>query len=466
MTFMGEIVQFRGGAERTGGETPMSMAPTASGHEIRRAGQIRAAAERRDPFRPDDQARVASHLHRLLEETVRTDGIPKRDVAERMGFGADVVTSSKRLDPYTLPDEAGPARLARLAKKPHRYLDFACCLAGLTGRSEDALLCLLFEGATFGTRRGADPNWDDAPWANLVRLLHRMAGGVIRAADLDRYWQEAVHAPGTHDPVEARLEHGPWPIDREGSESGGVAGLIASPADLAPIPSVVLGTRPMAELEEVALMLADGRTVVLDLALQLEVRLALAPVGSSGAIGPLLEFRSRLDAAHEDGPIEFDDPHLVGGAFPRRIRIGGAWCDIAGDPDLAWAEVDWGDEDLPWAESRAAYGHASYAWHEITAEALEAFLDPALRPLTVPTGVVDRSAGTPTRFAKGTPGHALSLRLLEGDLEHDLLADARHWTEELSRLRREVGERVGAAEAEAEARWHGMGQGRDGGAAS
>jgi hypothetical protein len=421
--------------------------PVAS--QEKRATALRAAKDARQDFSSSDQERVASNLHRLLEEVSATGALSKRAVAIEAGLGGGVKTdSTKRLDTYTLPDGASETRKARLAKKPGKYFEIAEAVATLLNEPPAPYICQVFEGCTFGTSLEFPTRWDEERWARLADRLRRMGSAIAKQTKVDAYWTEAIQTNGRYDHLTETIFDDARPLDLIGCTAG-LSGSQAYPGDLPPIPSVLLGTKRMMEREPAVLFIGEGdeREVLVDLLL--EVRLALAPIGRTGEPGPMLEFRSSLTAISQDGDeplfqrVSFDE--LDNALLIRALQFGG---DESTPLQLRGIAI-------PEASYRQGCPHTEWAWEEISAGLLrEVFGD-----WVAPIEMVNARPGSPTkkmlpsRFEAGTAAHFLNDHLEGGALEKELAEACRNCDALLGQFKDAISMGILEAEAEADRRW-------------
>lgn len=417
--------------------------------KVKRSKALKASRDRRAVFSVDDQKRAATNLHRLLEQMGKNRGLSKRQIAEVAGLGgAGAIDSTKRFDPYTLPVGASKSRIGRLAKKPGKYFEIADAIACLVSEPAAGYLCQVFEGCSFGTGDEFEPDWEDEGWVRLAELLHRMSMAVIRDDRIEKYWLDVVKLNGSYDSRNGRLVQSNFGLDAHGCETG-LAGYSAYPDELPPIPSVLIGQRLMMEPRDDVLVLKDGSQIEAKFRLYLEARLAIAPVSRDGAPGPMIEFRSRLDA-HSDteGEIHFDNHHSDGTGGSDAISS----ATISGD----LAEIDkFPFLDPPGAERRHGCPHVYFAWEEVSPALLRALFGDVEAPFEMIFRTTDPSPHDlpPSRFAEGSAGFYLNAHLLTGTLEKELASACRDCADKVGAFRRELGERIDEVEAKAEMRW-------------
>jgi hypothetical protein len=439
---MGDVIDFSNGRPRDGRGNAMES-------KYARAAMLDAARDKRQLFSPEDQKRAAANLHRLLERLAKQRDFTKRRVVEAAGLGGQgLVDSTKRLDAYTLPDRAGPDRIKRLAKKPAKYFKIARAIASLTNEPPESYLCQIFEGCSFGTNTAFEKDWDEHRWARLAELLRRMSTSVIRNEAVADYWTRAGQVNGQYNSLTGEIRAGVHILDGVGSSTG-LAGWVAHPDDLPPVASVLLGERPMVDSWVAKFQLSGGRLIEAHFSLLLEVRLALAPVNQDGAPGPMIEFRSRLDAYSEAlGEIVFDNRHSDGSGGLNaisRARVEGQWFEILKFPKL----------EAVAAECRQDCENDNFAWEEISPASLSSlFGDPAMPfEMVYKKRAVPYEDLPPNRFESGTAAFFLSAHLISGGLEDELAESCRACAAILKAYRIDLESRISEAEAEAERRW-------------
>ena len=418
----------------------------------KRADALRASREQRAVFSLLDQSRAAANLHRLLEQLSAEHGLSKRKVARAAGLGgAGDTDSTKRFDPYTLPERATESRIGRLAKKPGKYFEIADSIAALLDEPADGYLCQIFEGCSFGTGQEHEADWEDEGWARLSYLLRCMSMAVIKQEDVEGYWRQTLQLNGSHDSRSGELRPSHNALDGVGC-AGGLAGYSTHPSDLPPIPSVLLGKRLQMEPVIDTIVLEDGQTIDAEFKLYLEVRLALAPVSQDGVPGPMIEFRSRLDATHEElGDIPLDNQYSDGSGGSDEIRfayISGVKRRIERFPILNSPPAEWRWEGVE---------HAYYAWEEISPALLRSlFGDDALPfEMVFKDRLAELPEVPPSRFPSGYPGYYLSAHLLSDALKTELSEACRDCASKLAALREELERRIIEEEISAELRWSG-----------
>lgn len=441
-------------AQNTSDLSTANSARRAAAHSPRipqekRASALRAAREKNQVFSADDQERAASNLHRLLEEVCATGGLTKRDVVIKAGLGGGNNTdSTKRLDTYTLPDGASSSRRERLAKKPGKYFEIAEAIASLRNESSAPFLCQVFEGCTFGADRGFLTRWEEERWARLTQLLRAMSVAVAKKSNIDVYWTEAAQGNGQYDHKADQLICAVQPLDMVGC-SAGLAGYQAHPGELPPVPSVLLGTTPLAEPSTAKLRFSNGDELEIFAWISLEVRLALAPIGRTGEPGPLLEFRSRLDAKRKkDGELV-----LKGAYFDEMdgvLKINGA-----GLVGREAAHVQLTDCIIPDARYRDGCRNDYWAWEEVSPGLLQEVFGDWEAPLDmshVRSGI-DANRMPPCRFEADTAAFFLHAYLMSGAFETELMGACKSRAALLDQFRDTLDKKILEAEADANSRW-------------
>lgn len=440
---MDNVFDLKTGTRRSAGSSELLAA------KVKRSKVLKAARDRRAVFSVDDQKRAATNLHRLLEQMRKNRGLSKRRIAEEAGLGgAGAIDSTKRFDPYTLPAGASKSRIDRLAKKPDKYFEIADAIERLVQEPAAGYLCQVFEGCSFGTADEFEPDWENEGWERLAELLRRMSMAVIRDDGIEKYWLDVVKLNGSYNSRTGRLVQSNFALDAVGCELG-LTGYSAYPDELPPIPSVLIGQRLMMEPRDDVLVLKDGSQIEAKFRLYLEARLAIAPVSRDGAPGPMIEFRSRLDA-HSDteGEIHFDNHHSDGTGGPDAISsatISGCQVEIDEFPFL----------DPPEAEWRHGCEHDHFAWEEVSPALLRALfgdIGAHFEMIFQTTGPSPHDL-PPSRFAEGSAGFYLNAHLLTGTLEKELASACRDCVGKVGAFRLELGERIDEVEAKADMRW-------------
>lgn len=418
----------------------------------KRASALRAARDKNQVFSSNDQASAATNLHQLLKEVCAAGELKKLDVVSKAGLGGGISTdSTKRLDTYTLPEGASRSRRERLAKKPGKYFEIAEAIATLRNESPAPFICQVFEGCTFGAGREFLTSWEEERWAHLARQLRGMSGAVAKHSNVDVYWREAAQGNGCYNHRTDQLICTAQPIDKVGC-LGGLAGCQAHPGELPPIPSVLLGTKPLAEQKPAKLRFSNGEELEVSLTITLEVRLALAPVGRAGEPGPLLEFRSRLDVTKmKEGDLIIEGTYFdeVDGV----LEISGA--GIVGREDT---HVQLTDFKIPEARYREGNTNDHRAWEEVSPGLLQEIFDDWEEPLDmsfVRSGITTEEM-PPSRFEAGSAAFFLNAQLLSGALETKLIVACRSRADLLDRFRDGVAEQILKIENDADSRWDKM----------
>lgn len=444
-------------APRTSNFSTSNTTGRATAHSPRvpqekRASALRAARDKNQVFSADDQERAAFNLHKLLEEVCATGELKKLDVVEKAGLGGGNVTdSTKRLDTYTLPEGASVSRRERLAKKPGKYFEITEAIATLRNESPAPFICQVFEGCTFGADREFLTRWDEERWAHLARQLQAMSGAVAKQSNVDVYWTEATQGNGRYNHRSDQLICAAQPIDMVGC-SAGLAGYQAYPGELPPIPSVLLGTKPLAEQSPAKLRFSNGEELEILAMVILEVRLALAPVGRAGEPGPLLEFRSRLDVrAKKDVELVIEGAYFDESEGVLEFSGGG----LVGRED---AHVQITDFKLPEARYRDGCSNVYWAWEEVSPGLLQEIFGDWEAPLDmsyVRSGI-DATRVPPSRFEADTAAFFLNAHLMSGALETELMGACKSRAALLDQFRDGVAEKILKVEADADTRWRRM----------
>lgn len=412
---------------------------------LRRADNIRNALRAGARFDSEDQVRVAQQIDRVLVEYKKVHRLSSTKVAREAGLGGnDNDDSSKRLDTYRLPANATEGRKRRIAKKPDRYFDLAKAIAQLTDESEDALLCHLFEGCSFGSAAEELPDWDTERWQILARLIEDMARAVVRDTALGAYWKDIARMDVEFDVRTGRFETTWGPCDTYPLRQGLPGGSVCSD-ETPPVPSISIARKLTAPAQSGTIVLDGGEEAELMFFLYLEMRLALGPTTSLTQIGPLIEFRSVLEAKdQEDRVITFDNPFNDGSYTLREMRRGDETFEVVQMPDLHFPESEW--RDVP--------EHCYFAWANVSPALLREVLSDSDNPVE-PARLETRFSNEkpPVRFEWGSAAAKLHGELLEGTLE-DLLTEA-CWTlkEGFEAYQLKLRVRIMEAEAEARERW-------------
>ncbi len=430
---------------------------------IQRAEKIRAAIERKESFPPGDQVQAANNLHRVLENAKALQDFSVHNVlaSKGVGLGGNGGTdSTKRLDTYTLPDGADDLRKARIPKKPRKFWELAKAIAVEQGKPQALLVCQVFEGCSFGTEELSKGDWNSENWALFAEHLKLMAVGVIRDHDVEGYWRKVFSTSGRYD---VRTEtFGPSSNDLGYILFGyGLAGEWMVSDETSPTPSIPLGRRLQCDPIPGWVSLEEDQTVDVYFQLWLEVRLALGPVNDGRSIGPLLEFRTVLDAVMEDKRIiHFDNPFSDGSDTIERAFID--------DDEFPVHGLDYSDEHLMQGpnsrpivepEFRAGAEHSYFGWREVSPALLRSLLDEdnsqrqsAFIPVCSHEGALMNDM-PPSRFSRASVAGVLNIDLLTGALETELGAECDRLAAGLDALRAEQDRAIRDAEAEAMARW-------------
>jgi hypothetical protein len=411
---MGEIVQFSRSRDSQPSRTKAEL-------DIERAQYIRAAIRAREPLSPFDQVKAAENLWELVQEGKDRYGLRSADLAKEAGLGGKDGAGGKPLDTYTLPkdlaDDERPRRVARLAKKAKGYGDLAEAYARLTKLGEQDILYRVFAGCDFGTaRRFGQSDWDAESWDNLRTLLTRAADRVIRKAKLAEYWRDVYQVPGHYDIRQDRIDGAPFPLDQGGSQP--LAQNTICSDEVPPIPSIALTRCLQSPPTGGTVRLGDKEHRTAIFLLWREVRLALGPVRALDNIGPLLEFRSVLEAKIDGQSVTFDNPFTDGSDLITQAII---------DGNTIAVEVDMLDTP-PCAEPQIE--HSYFGRFEVTPATLrDAF---TASPHDVPRdfwgSISNRDEDTALRdrasswFVSTHPAYFIETSLHSGSFERELLA--------------------------------------------
>ncbi len=424
----------------------------------RRGEDLLAALKTKEVFSLEDQMRAPANLHRLIEELHNQKKISKRTIAEACGMGGGGrEDSTKRLYEYMLPPDASDVRKSKVAKKPAKYFQFARALAKLNGSTEHEMLCRLFEGCSYGSGSsfGSGDNWDEVRWGKLTTLLQRMCDSVIARSKADDYWKLAMLVTGNHDPVSGELIHAKEALDGLGL-SFGLSGSVAHPADIPPVPSVLLADVELADVHP-EIIEAENEAIT-ELKLIMEIRLAIGPRPFEDKPGPMLEFRLRADCYASSDKLSDQCPEFVLlGTVDNKTSFAlindeetkiklptDLWLPRAlfvGNWDSAW--YDW------------AWSSDMYAWDNIN----PAYLRDIFESNAIRTQMAWRLDGNgfdsfpPSRFEPGSPGSCLHAELISGRLENKLSAVCSSQQRRMLSFQQEITNQILEMEAEAENRW-------------
>jgi hypothetical protein len=416
-----------------------------------RANRIRAAYKRRDRFGVDDRERVARNLHDLMEELRTTHNLKKLEVVRQAGLGGNGATdSTKRLDTYTLPSDATQQRRNRLATKAGGYIKLVEAAAAEAGISPDDILCRAFEGCDYGTKAAPTIDWEDRRWPALTNLLRDMCSFVIRQTGVDAYWRDVQMRPGSYDARKDAFRWSPealWPF----LSDHGLAGSAIFSDETPPVPSVLIARACPRQPRRGTIAISGGPYEEIDFFHILEIRLAIGPVVSKIGVGPLLEFRTVLEAEHDKlGRMTFDKPFTDGsdvvktatcanGEFPVNLAAGES-------PDPLF---------------RNGCEHSYFAWMELSPSILLAIL----------TGEAEGLAGYeiigtdynnpglsfseigPSRFGWGDAAFQLHAAVTSGCLEEALITRSETLKGMLASYDEHVNTTVEQAETAARNRW-------------
>lgn len=399
-------------------------------HVSAHARKIRAAAASGVKAGPADIARLATHIHALLDEAHKASGMPKGEIAtavSKKGLNLrDVNGTSKRFDTFTLPPELTgqrrERRLIKLKKKVAAYIDLADRLADIAGVERDANLHRVFEGTDYGAEPAGGADWEAEPWNALERLLRAVSLYVVREAGLDGWWEDVRRLPGSYDVRTGRI-----------SAAGGALCLHNVPLDgdsmhfseAPPIPSIPLCRSLQAPPAPGRLALDGGEWVEARFLLWREVRLAVGPVTVNSRLGPLLEVRTVLEAETKAYPtVTFDSPYTDG-----TDRI---WTANAEGQDVP---VRVGAPSFPKpADGRT--DHNCFGWTALSPARLRSLLSAGRHDGgRAPCGWVARGPGIPASerppswFGPDEPAYWVETDLHLGFLEQDLLAECRRMVE-------------------------------------
>jgi len=433
--------------------------------KARRAERLRRALANNAGFNRDDQLRVAGNLQRLLEEMETEFDVKRRDIAQEGGLGGNGDTdSTKRLDTYTLPVGATEKRCNRIAKKPHRYFDIARVIARHRGDPDDLILCRIFEGCSYGSDIEIIDDWEDRSWTMLAEQIHQMAEAVISDVNLPDYWHRVAGMFEVRYNVREGAFANEWTNSSLFELKEGLADNVICSDEIPPVPSAFLARRLQADPVSGALSATDGTEIPVTFRLWLEIRLALGPVNGLSRIGPLLEFRTVLDALDENNSlVTFDNPYTDGSDTIRVARRDGdeialssvyvSPFDNGSGPYLDAPQPEY-RPSVEWSEE-LSYEHYYFAWRDVSPALLREIFGDESHQYEVSERLLGeyRSNLPPVRFGDGTPGAALQVELLQGVLETALIEECRRLFDGFERYRFDYEARVRAAEAAAQARW-------------
>jgi hypothetical protein len=412
---------------------------------LQRADNLRNALTARAQFDSADKLRVAQQIDRVLTERKVSCGLSPTEVARKAGLGGNNdYDSSKRLYNYRLPSNATEKRKDQIAKKPDRFFDLARAIAHLTDESEEVLLSYLFEGCSFGATAQKLPDWDTERWQILARLIEEMAQAVVRETALEAYWQDVSRMEVEFD-VRNELFEAAWgPCDTYPLSYGLLSGSVCSD-ETPPIPSVAIARKPMAPSQNGIIILDGGEEMELEFSLHLEMRLALGPTTSISQIGPLIEFRSVLEAQDQQvHTVTFDNPFTDGSDTVREMR-----CD-----EKIYGVVQMPELSFPDAERRDFPEHSYFAWTDVSPALLRDVLSDSNHTVSAARmEAILAKERPPVRFERGSAAAKLHGELLDGTLEK-LLTDACCTLKEgFETYQLKLRARILEAEAEARARW-------------
>ena len=349
-----------------------------------------------------------------------------------------------------MADDERSLRVARLAKKAAGYGKFARAYATLASLNEPDILCRVFSGCDFGTeRRSQQSDWDAESWDNLGTLLTRAADRVIRKAKLAEYWRDVYQIPGQYDIRQDRIDGAPFPLSQGGFR---LAQNTICSDEVPPIPSIALTRRLQSTPTKATIRLGDKEHRTAILLLWREVRLALGPVRALDNIGPLLEFRSILEAEIGGQSVTFDNPFTDGSDLITQAIIDGHTIAVEVD------EVDM--LDMP-SCAEPQIEHSWFGWLEVTPATLrDAFTE---SPHDVPRdfwgSISNRDEDTALRdrasswFVSTHPAYFIETSLHSGSFERELLARCEYLKGLLSARKADAAAAARNAAAYTLARW-------------
>ncbi|MBK1636860.1 hypothetical protein [Rhodovulum adriaticum] len=433
--------------------------------KARRAERLRRALANKVVFNQDDQLRAAANTHRLLGELESEFSVKRCIVAREAGLGGNGDTdSTKRLDTYTLPNDANDKRRGRIAKKPDKYFEFAKVIANHRGEADDLILCRLFEGCSYGSDIEIIDDWENRSWTMLAEQIHQMAEAVISDVNLPDYWRRVAGIFEVRYDVRKGAFANEWTNSSLFELKEGLADNVICSDEIPPVPSTFLARRLQADPVSGALSATDGTEIPVTFRLWLEIRLALGPVNGLSRIGPLLEFRTVLDALDENNSlVTFDNPYTDGSDIIRvarrdgvEIALNNLYLSPFDDGSVQYRNspepeyrpsIEWSDE--------FSYEHSYFAWRDVSPALLREIFGDESHQYEVSERLLGeyRANLPPVRFGEGTPGAALQVELLQGALETALIEECQRLIDDFERYRFDFEARVRAAEAAAQARW-------------
>ncbi len=433
--------------------------------KVLRADQLRKALNRKANFISEDQIRTARNLHKVIS-TYRSSGrLDVLSMLKKVGLSGDGGTdSTKRLDTYTLPEDASENRKCRLRKTPAKYFEIAAAIAAEVGEPEAVLLSRVFEGCSYGTDYVPDADWDAENWSRLAELTRLMADSVIRKHGLEEYWRKVEATNGMYDVQQN--------IVRDGLGSLGVTGILPSYGlagagiyfeEIPAVPSVELGRKRASAPIDGSIHVKEGEIIDVKFTFWVELRLALGPVNEVSSIGPLLEFRTVLDAAertaeqsillgyYSDKRFTFDNPHTDTTDFVSTATFGSEVIPIE---SLSLEDYD----RVPYPKFRDGSEHSYFSWKELNPALLRHLLAPSEEGRAESFFAKRRADGflgdhPENRFPRNSAAGILHTDLLTGELEKELGEVCDDLAEKVDAHRATKTKQVIEAEADAIARW-------------
>ncbi len=391
---------------------------------IQRAKAIENAIERKETFPYNDQLQAARNLHRILEKAKAIKAFSIHNVLAAQGVGLagnGATDSTKHLYTYTLPDGANDLRKKYIAKKPAKFLDLAKVVAMELNKPAAVVVCQVFEGCSFGTEDLPSQDWESENWSRFVEHLQLMAAAVIRDCGVEDYWKKVFGTNGLYD---VRTE-----AFRPSSNAlgyillgWGLAGEWMVSDETSPTPSIALGRRLQHDPIPGILAIDEDEPQEVTYLLWLEVRLALGPVNDTESIGPLLEFRTTLEASTQDGRIvQFDNPfHATDECINRAFIDGNEFSvrDFGFTIDMETQNRNFRPIVEP--EFRSGAEHSYFGWREVSPALLRSLLDPTATDHKASFVPVNRHKDD---WADEFPANRFSRASAAGVINIDLLTD-------------------------------------------
>ncbi len=269
---------------------------------VARAEKIREAA-RRAKLLPYEQERVAENLWRILEEAEK-HGCPKSTVLRQGGAGNEG-DSTKRLERFALNPDLDQVRkqvkLGRLTKGAEKYLKIAEAAGRLVENDADAYVAQLFNGTRFVA--AGEPAVSEDVYVEMADLVRTVCAGVARKHSLQEVFRLCDERRLCYYSRSLRQNRDDrWSNVWRGFADGArVVGLFDETDTWAmPYPSVLVGWSELAKELPFKVGRAGTASIfndpgeeklspdspVLKGTFQVEVRLALLPIGPGGTVEP------------------------------------------------------------------------------------------------------------------------------------------------------------------------------------